>query len=179
MSDKPKSLRDKLKSRGPRVVAAISVAATVVGLLAGIKTLVDGNDNVSDRPTVTAPPPPPPRPKPTGQIVSPDSGDAVKRDIVARGTLAHIPEDQHVWAVVRDGNLLYPQDSEVTPPDGEWRLGFRQGGRTRVVSLELYRMGDKGHRLITDRFNNKDFSGISLIPGAKRLDAVENLRIRD
>jgi hypothetical protein len=117
--------------------------------------------------------------EPTGQIVSPASGDSVGRDIEARGVLADIPEDQHVWLAVRDGNLLYPQDSEVTPPDGQWSLRFHQGGVTKSISLELYRMGDQGNLLIKDRFKAGDFSGMSGIPGAERLDAVENLRIRD
>jgi hypothetical protein len=119
-----------------------------------------------------------PGPEPEGRIVTPASGERVGRDIEARGVLADIPEDQHVWLAVRDGNLLYPQASEVTPPDGEWSLSFHQGGETKVISLELYLMGDDGNRFLTDRFKARDFSGISRIPGAVRLDAVENLRIR-
>jgi hypothetical protein len=117
-------------------------------------------------------------PEPTGEIVSPASGDSVGRDIEVRGVLADIPEDQHVWLVVRDGNRLYPQDSEVTPPDGQWSLSFHQGGVTKSISLELYRMSDEGNRFINERFNAGNFSGISRIPGAVRLDVVENLRIR-
>jgi hypothetical protein len=117
-------------------------------------------------------------PEPVGQIVAPASGDSVGRDIDVRGVLGDIPEDQHVWLVVRDGNLLYPQDSEITPPDGEWSLRFHQGGKTKSISLELYRMDDESHRLIRERFDVGNFSGISRIPGAVRLDVVENLRIR-
>ena len=116
--------------------------------------------------------------EPTGQILSPVSGESIGRDIEARGILAGIPENQHVWLVVRDGNLLFPQDSEVTPPDGEWSLRFHQGGRTRVISLELYRMNDQGNSFITTRFEAGNYSGISRIPSAQRLDAVENVQIR-
>jgi hypothetical protein len=116
--------------------------------------------------------------EPTGRILSPASGDLVGRDIEARGILAHIPDDQHVWLVVRDGNVLFPQGSEVTPPDGEWSLGFHQSGVTKSISLELYRMADEGDRFINHRFSTGNFSGISRIPGAVRLDVVENLRIR-
>jgi hypothetical protein len=116
--------------------------------------------------------------EPTGDIVSPASGDLVSRDIEVRGVLADIAEDQHVWLVVRDGNRLYPQDSEVTPSDGEWSLNFRQEGVTKSISLELYQMGDEGNRFINDRFAAGNFSGIARIPGAERLDVVENLRIR-
>lgn len=126
----------------------------------------------------TIPATPSTRAEPTGQIVSPASGESVRRDIDARGILADIPKNQHVWLVVRDGNLLYPQDSEVTPPDGEWSLRFHQGGTTRVISLELYRMNDEGNSFITARFKAGNYSGISRIPGAQRLDVAENLRIR-
>jgi hypothetical protein len=158
-------------SLSARVIAVVTLVGVVVGIVAGIKTVVgDGNDS--------NPPTPPSRAEPTGQIVTPASGTSVGRDIVARGTLADIPTDQHVWVVIRDGSLLYPQNSEITPPDGKWSLPFHQGGATKVISLELYRMGAEGNRLITGRLERKDFSGIRWIPGARRLDVVENLRIR-
>jgi hypothetical protein len=103
-------------------------------------------------------------PEATGQIVSPASGDLVERQIEVRGVLAEIPDDQHVWLVVRDGNRLYPQDSEVVPPDGQWSLSFQHGGVTKSISLELYRLGVEGNRLIKDRFNAGDFSGMSTSP---------------
>jgi hypothetical protein len=115
---------------------------------------------------------------PTGQIISPASGDEVGHEIEARGVLADISEEQHVWVVVRDGNLLYPQDTEITPSDGEWSLIFRQGGVSESISLELYLMGAEGSRFINKRLAAGDFSGVPNIPGAVRLDAVENLRIR-
>lgn len=115
---------------------------------------------------------------PTGAIISPASGASVGSAIEASGVLSDIPDGEHVWLVVRDGNRLYPQDSEITPPDGRWSQEFRQGGTTRSISLELYRMGDEGNRFIIDRLNSGNFSGITRIPGAVRLDAAENLRVR-
>ena len=173
MSDDPPAEPFRIKDHlakfvvGVLVLVAAAALITWLGLSGG-----DGREPVSTTPA-------PALSEPKGQIVSPASGDAVERDIVARGILANIPEDQHVWVVVRDGNLLYPQGSEVTPPDGEWSLRFHQGGVAKMVSLELYRMGDEGHRFIAERADAKDFSGIPRIPGAKRLDVAENLRIRD
>lgn len=115
---------------------------------------------------------------PTGMIVSPVSGETVGRDIDARGVLASIPGDQHVWLVVRDGNRLYPQDTEIVPTEGEWSLRFRQGGRSKVIALELFRMTDEGDAFIRRRIESRDFSGITGLPGAKLLDVVENLRIQ-
>jgi hypothetical protein len=66
----------------------------------------------------------------------------------------------------------------VTPPDGKWSLRFHQGGSTELISLELYRMSDAGNSFIARRFEAGNYSGISRIPGAQRLDVVENLRIR-
>jgi len=117
--------------------------------------------------------------EPSGQIVSPASGQVVERDIEARGVLENIPNDDHVWLVVRDGNLLYPQESEIGPPDGEWSLHFHQGGTSRTISLELYRVNDEGNAFISNRLEEEDFSGMSRIPGAVRLDVAENVQIRN
>jgi hypothetical protein len=116
-------------------------------------------------------------PGPTGQIVSPGSGDSVARDITARGTLADIPDNGHVWLAVHDGNLLFPQDSEIPTANGKWMLQFHQGGKTPEIGLELLLMGDEGHKFIEDRFAKENFGGISKIPGAERLDFVENLHL--
>jgi hypothetical protein len=151
-------------------IAALLTALVAIGVFDGDD---DNGQGASTTPTTQAT-----APGPTGQIISPTSGEAVNPDIEARGMLANVPEDEHVWLVVRDGNLLYPQDTPITPADGEWSLSFHQGGETKVISLELYRMGDEGHELITGWFDAGDFSGISRIPGAERLDTIENLRIR-
>lgn len=154
-------------SLGKRIAAAIALLAAVVGI-------AQGGWDIVGRIFDDGPPPP----EPAGEIISPASGDSVGREIEARGTLANIPEGQHVWLAVRDGNRLYPQDSEITPPDGRWSLSFHQGGVTKSISLELYRMGDEGNRFIKARLEAGNFSGLSQIPGAVRLDAVDNLRIR-
>jgi hypothetical protein len=138
------------------VLAAIGVIVLVVGLLAWPRSEAD----------------------PTGQIISPASGESVARNVEVRGVLDHVPDDQHVWVIVRDGNLLYPQGSEVTPRDGPWSHKLRQGGTTKSISLELYRMTHEGDKFINDRLSAGEFGGISSIPGAKRLDVVENVRIR-
>jgi hypothetical protein len=117
-------------------------------------------------------------PAPVGEIISPVSGEVVGPKIEARGVLDDVPADEHVWLMVRDGNRLYPQDSEVTPPDGNWSLEFLQAGTGTVISLELYRMGEEGNDLINARLAAGDFSGMTRIPGAVRLAAVENLRLR-
>lgn len=155
------------------VLGGIGVVILVVGLAAWPRSEDEVVRGLSTTPTTPSTPA-----KPKGQIVSPARGDSVGRDIEARGILANIPKKQHVWVVVRDGNLLYPQDSEVTPPDGPWSLSFHQGGVTKSISLELYRMSDEGNRFIHDRLHAGDFSGISRIPSAERLDAVGNLRVR-
>jgi hypothetical protein len=161
-----------------RIAGAIFLVAAVVAIAQFVWDIfgdIFGDGNGAGRPTESTQPL---RVEPTGQIVSPASGDRIQRDIEVRGILANIPVDQHVWLVVRDGNLLYPQDAEVTPSDGEWSLGFHQGGAAKKISLELYRMSDTGHRFITTHQAAGTFSGISRIPGATRLDVVENLRIR-
>jgi hypothetical protein len=114
---------------------------------------------------------------PTGHLLSPAAGARVTRNIVASGTLAGVGEDQHVWLVVRDGNLLYPQVSEVAHPDQEWSLRFRHGGVTPVVSVELYVMGEVGHRFIVRRLRRGNFGGVPRIPGASLLDRSENVRV--
>jgi hypothetical protein len=73
-----------------------------------------------------------------GLIVSPRPGESVER-VDVRGTLANIPEEQHVWVLVRDGNLLYPHEPEVTPREGEWSLRINHGGDNTLISLELWR----------------------------------------
>lgn len=164
----------RIKEHLAELVVGILVIVGAAAIVAWLG--LSGSD--SPTPASTNPATPSTPAEPTGQIVSPASGESVERDIEARGILAGIPENQHVWLVVRDGNLLYPQDSEVTPPDGEWSLRFHQGGSTELISLELYRMNDAGNSLITRRFEAGNYSGISRIPGAQRLDVVENLRIR-
>jgi hypothetical protein len=156
---------DTSKSFRERLVPAIGLVGVVVGIVAGLITIGQVFGDCGGA-------------KPTGEIDAPAPGDPVDRNIVARGTLANIPEGQHVWVIVRDGNLLYPKGPEVTPPDGDWSLRLYQGGTSEVVSLELYRMGDEGHRRITGRLDKSDFSGIERIPGAERLDVAENLHIR-
>jgi len=164
----------RIKDHLARFVVGVLVIVVAAAILAWLGL---PGDNEST-PTSTVPAATATRSEPTGQIVSPASGESVGRDIDARGILANIPENQHVWLVVRDGNLLYPQDSEVTPPDGEWSLRFHQSGRTELISLELYRMNDGGNSFITGRFKARNYSGISQIPGAQRLDVAENLHIR-
>jgi hypothetical protein len=117
--------------------------------------------------------------EPTGEIVSPASGDEVGRGIEVRGVLADIPEDEHVRLLVRDENLLHAHEPEVTPVDGLWSLSIQQEGESESISLELYLVSDEGNRYIDKRFGPEGGPGISRIPGAERLHAVENLRIRD
>jgi hypothetical protein len=165
---------DRIKDHLAKFVVGVLVIVVAATILAWLGLPGDNGST----PTSTIPAAPSASAEPMGQIVSPASGEFVGRNIDARGILADIPENQHVWLVVRDGNLLYPQDSEVTPSEGEWSLRFHQGGTTKVISLELYRMNDEGNSFIAARFKASNYSGISQIPGARRLDIVENLRIQ-
>lgn len=149
------------RSRDPKIkehLAQFVVGVLVLVVAAAILALLGLPGDGGSTPTSTNPATRPTPAEPVGQVVSPSSGEIVGPDIEARGILAGIPESQHVWLVVRDGNLLYPQDSEVTPPDGEWSLRFHQGGRTGVISLELYRMDDEGNSFITNRLEAGNYS---------------------
>ena len=151
-----------------RIVTALGLVATVVGIAAGVKQLLsdDGGGGVS------------PAVPPRGQIVLPASGDFVPRVISARGTLSDLPEGKHAWLVVRDGDRLFPQRGEILPADGKWQFDFRQGGASSTIGLDLVLMGDEGQRFIEDRLSAGNFSGIPSIPGQTILDSVENLRLR-
>jgi hypothetical protein len=139
-----------------------------VTIAVGIKQLFF-EDGGSSRPAVT---------QPAGRIVFPASGEAVSRDISARGTLSDVPEASHVWLAVRDGSFLFPQGAEILASDERWKLDFRQAGSSATIGLELLLMGDGGDRFIRDRLAAGNFAGISRIPGAKVLDAVESLTVR-
>jgi hypothetical protein len=149
------------------VPAAVAILVAIIGLV-GVLISTGGSDST---------PPPSIQEQPSGQITSPASGERVTRQIDARGTLVNIPEDQHVWLVVRDGNLLYPQGSPLESADGKWSLSFNQAGASTVISLELYLMTDEGHQLLSDRLREKEFGGIPRIPGATRLDVADNVQI--
>lgn len=114
--------------------------------------------------------------EPTGVIASPRPGASVERGFDAHGTLANIPDDEHVWVLVRDGNRLYPH-GEVLRGEDEWSLHVDQQGTSEVISLELLQVNADGDGTI--RITQADGGGVPAadIPGAHRLDVAENLRI--
>lgn len=156
-----------------RTVGAIAVIASLVTIVVGASQLASDEKGEPVAPAARETD----ATEPTGRIIFPASGDAISREITARGTLSGVRDDQHVWIVVRDGNLVFPQSSEIPASGGEWKLEFRHAGRTPTIGLELLLMGEKGHRFIEDRLAAREFSGVSKIPGAERLDFVENLRV--
>jgi hypothetical protein len=151
-----------------RIVAVLGLAATIVTIAVGLKQLFGTDDGGGGSP----------RPQASGQIVLPASGDSVPRYISARGTLSNVPGDEHVWLAVRDGDLLFPQRSELLAADGRWRLDFRQGGASPTIGLDLVLMGEEAHRFVEDRLRMGNYGGIPRIPGQTILDSVENLRLR-
>jgi hypothetical protein len=114
--------------------------------------------------------------EPTGAIESPRPGESVARVFDAHGKVANIPDDEHVWVFVRDGNRLYPH-GEVPRGEAEWSVRVNQGGQSEVIALELWRVDVDSDGKI--RITQAAGGGVppAEIPGADRLAVAENLRI--
>jgi hypothetical protein len=126
-----------------------------------------------------SPPPPPEKKRPTGQILSPESGQRVPRAVRVEGTLSDIPTEYHIWLAVQIGNLLWPKEPEIPSKDYHWSQriveGDPPGGR---FSLALVMVDSHGQRIIKewikDGRSTGDWPGLFDISGTK-LHVVQDL----
>ena len=91
--------------------------------------------------------------KPKGRIRQPKNDGIVPRHFRAKGTVSHLPDDQHLWIVVQVEGLMWPK-GDVAVTDGAW-------------STEVYEEGR-----LTD-----SYPGLRRIEGGVRLDRIR-LRLK-
>ena len=149
----------------------VVVIAAVVGALGAIFAALVGRE-----PSIP--------PGVAGEILSPRPREVVGRSFKVGGRLANIPEGYHVWLVVEIENLLWPKEPEIPSSDRRWSRKVVEGGNPPggIFSLSLQQVPPKGQRFVLDwlRHGSRtgDYPGLDSIPGAIRLDIVEDLRLR-
>ncbi len=121
----------------------------------------------------------------TGRIVNPRSGETVPRGFSVSGELANIPQGEHVWLAVEIQNTLWIKQPEIPATDGRWIRSIYEGGSPPdgIFTLSLIRVPSEGQLFIEewlkDCSKNDECLGVDAIPGAKRLDLVESLRLKN
>lgn len=119
---------------------------------------------------------------PPGRILFPADGQQVPTTFTVSGTLSWVPLGKRVRVAIQDGNLLWPQGSELTSAESGWQRqvyagGNPPGGRFSIV---LVMVGGQGNRVIEDWFAEgprQGWPGLPDLPGAVQLDMAQDLML--
>jgi hypothetical protein len=87
---------------------------------------------------------------PYGEILFPQSGQRIPSTFTAQGKLSGIPARNHIWLIIRIGNLMWPKSSEIVPVDQHWNALVKEDGTPKEFSLVLAMVGPTGNNEIED-----------------------------
>jgi len=121
--------------------------------------------------------------KAKGSIDTPVSGQAVPRTIACEGKASAGDSEGEVTYLlaVEVSGLVWPKDSLVLPDAaGRWAAEVREDGAPNSFAISLWAVTPQGANEIQMWFDRgrstNDFSGLPMLPGARRLAAATNLK---
>ena len=122
--------------------------------------------------------------KAKGSIDEPKTGQPVPRTIVCEGKASNDDSEGEVTFLlaVETAGLIWPKDATVVPDGSKhWAATIREEGSPDSFKVSLWAVTPQGAKEIQAWFDRgratHDYSGLSMLPGARRLAAVTGLHL--
>lgn len=113
-----------------------------------------------------------------GYIFEPVLNQEVEKEIKCRGEVKNIRQDVYLRLAVEVGDMVWPKEGAVNvDDDGKWSATIVEDGTPERFSIVLYAMNIEGDRKVNEWLNDKDYSGLRRIYGARRIAKVGGLRL--
>lgn len=122
--------------------------------------------------------------KAKGSIDKPETGQAVQRTIACSGKASIDDSEGEVifLLAVEAVGLIWPKNAAVVPDASkQWTATIREEGSSDSFTVSLWAVTPQGAKEIQAWFDRgratNDYSGLSMLPGARRLAAVSGLHL--
>lgn len=113
-----------------------------------------------------------------GYIFEPVPNQEVDRRIECKGLVKNVEPDLYLRLAVEVGGLIWPKEGAVNVNEGgEWDATIFEDGEPERFSVALYVMNAEGDKKVNDWLNEKDYRGMRRLYDARRIAAVDGLRL--
>ena len=107
------------------------------------------------------------------EIIHPEDGMTVGKDIVVRGNICENDNDQHaIWIVIKKDDVYWPVSS-ISPEDHQFSIDISESGNYSIVLLTISENGNKEiQQWMNDSERDNSWRGLHEVPGGNVLHEI-------